>query len=111
MSKFPKDFLWGGATAACQCEGAWNEGGKGLTLGDMKPYRPFLKRTDLHEQRTVSMEMLREAHAEKGTGLYPKRYGIDFYHRYKEDIKLFAELGLKSFRMSISWAAGLPAGY
>lgn len=110
MKDFPKDFLWGGATAACQCEGAWKEGGKGLSLGDMKPYRPHLKRTDLHEQRTVSLDMLKEAHAEKGTGLYPKRYGIDFYHRYKEDIKLFAELGLKSFRMSISWPRIYPTG-
>lgn len=110
MIDFPKNFLWGGATAACQCEGAWQEGGRGLSLGDMKPYRPFLKRTDLEKQRTVSKEMLNEAHEEKGTGIYPKRYGIDFYHKYKEDIALFAELGLKSFRMSIAWSRIFPNG-
>ena len=110
MRRIPNNFLWGGATAACQCEGAWKEGGRGLSLGDMKPYRPQLARTDLEKQRTVSKEMLEEAHKEKGTGIYPKRYGIDFYHRYKEDIALFAELGLKSFRLSIAWPRIFPKG-
>lgn len=62
------------------------------------------------EQRTVSQEMLKEAHEEERYGLYPKRYGIDFYHRYKEDIRFFAELGLKSFRMSIAWPQIFPKG-
>ncbi len=110
MRKIPANFLWGGATAACQCEGAWQEGGRGLSLGDMKPYRPQLKRTELDAQRTVSLAMLQEAHRETGYGLYPKRYGIDFYHRYKEDIRLLAELGLKSFRMSIAWPRIYPKG-
>ena len=52
MKNFPSDFLWGGATAACQCEGAWQEGGRGLSVGDMKPYRPQYKRTDLEKQRS-----------------------------------------------------------
>ena len=55
MRDFPDGFLWGGATAACQCEGAWQEGERGLSLGDMKPYRPFLKRTDLEQQRTADL--------------------------------------------------------
>lgn len=110
MKSFPDDFLWGGATAACQCEGAWLEGGKGLTASDMKPYRPELKRTDLEDHRTVTHAMLEAAHNEQGYGLYAKRHGIDFYHRYKEDIELFAELGLKSFRMSISWPRIFPKG-
>ena len=69
----------------------------------MKPYRPQYKRTDLEKQRTMNSEILKKAHEEKGYGIYPKRYGIDFYHRFREDIALFAELGLKSFRMSIAW--------
>lgn len=110
MKNFPSDFLWGGATAACQCEGAWQEGGRGLSVGDMKPYRPQYKRTDLEKQRTMNSEILKKAHEEKGYGIYPKRYGIDFYHRFREDIALFAELGLKSFRMSIAWTRIFPNG-
>lgn len=110
MKSIPKDFLWGGATAACQCEGAWQEGGRGLSVGDMKPYRPQYKRTELEKQRTMTSEILKAAHEEEGYGMYPKRYGIDFYHRYKEDIALLAELGLKSFRMSIAWTRIFPKG-
>lgn len=68
MKNFPSDFLWGGATAACQCEGAWQEGGRGLSVGDMKPYRPQYKRTDLEKQRTMNSEILKRLTRKKDTG-------------------------------------------
>ena len=83
-SRFPKDFLWGGAVAANQCEGAYNEDGKGLSVQDVMP------------------KGLRGEHTDKPTPDNLKLKGIDFYHRYKEDIKLFAEMGFKVFRTSIA---------
>ena len=103
MKKGFKDgFLWGGATAANQFEGAYNEDGKGLTIADVSPggkQRMKLLRDDSYPL---------EIDLEKYT--YPNHLGIDFYHRYKEDIALFAEMGFKTFRMSISWARIFPNG-
>ncbi len=99
---FKENFLWGGASAANQLEGAYNEGGKGLTIADISPggkqRMPLL----------FSGEMPLEINEDKYT--YPNHVGIDYYHRYKEDIKLFAEMGFKTFRMSISWARIFPNG-
>ncbi|MGM0216690.1 glycoside hydrolase family 1 protein [Enterococcus sp. AZ109] len=92
MSNFPKDFLWGGATAANQLEGAYNEDGKGLTGQDL------------------TRKGWREAPTEEPMEDNLKLIGIDFYHRYKEDIRLFAEMGFKVFRMSIAWARIFPKG-
>lgn len=92
MSKFPNDFLWGGAVAANQCEGAYLEDGKGLTVQDVT-------RKGWHEPPT-----------EEPMADNLKLVGIDFYHRYKEDIRLFAEMGFKSFRLSIAWARIFPQG-
>ena len=91
-SRFPKDFLWGGAVAANQCEGAYNEDGKGLSVQDVMP------------------KGLRGEHTDKPTPDNLKLKGIDFYHRYKEDIKLFAEMGFKVFRTSIAWSRIFPNG-
>jgi len=98
---FPKGFLWGGATAANQCEGAWNEDGKGLSTVDVIPFGP-----DRMKVSRGIMEMLEcdEDHT------YPAHEAIDFYHHYKEDIALFAEMGFKTYRMSISWTRILPNG-
>lgn len=101
--KFPNDFLWGGATAANQVEGAWNEDGKGMTIEDCLPYRE-VGVADFTKQFQFSSRDLEEALTAGPDANYPKRRGIDFYHHYKEDIKLFAEMGYKIFRMSISWA-------
>ena len=79
-SGFPKGFLWGGAVAANQCEGAYNEGGKGLSVQDVMPHG------------------LKGAVTLNPTSDNLKLKGIDFYHRYKEDIRLFAELGFKVFQ-------------
>lgn len=92
IKSFPKDFLWGGAVAANQCEGAYNEDGKGLSIQDVTPKGMIAPMT------------------EKPTEDNLKLVGIDFYHRYKEDIKLFAEMGFKVFRLSIAWTRIFPNG-
>lgn len=88
---FPKNFLWGGATAANQCEGAYDEDGKGLSIQDVLP-KGFKVIT---EEPTADNLKLR---------------GIDHYHRYKEDIALFAEMGFKVYRFSIAWSRIFPTG-
>ena len=92
-----KDFLWGGATAANQFEGGWNVDGKGASTSDM------LTAGTHTIPRKITKETI--------DGLnYPSHEAIDFYHRYKEDIKLFAEMGFKVFRMSIAWTRIFPNG-
>ena len=80
---FPKNFLWGGAVAANQCEGAYQEDGKGLSIQDVLPHGIKGPRSELPTDDNM------------------KLIGIDFYHRYKEDIKLFAEMGFKVLRTII----------
>ena len=94
---FPKGFLWGGAVAANQCEGAYLEDGKGLCVpdmllgGDVNTPRTFLPKTD-------------------PTAFYPSHEAVDFYHHYKEDIAMFAEMGWNVFRFSINWGRIFPNG-
>lgn len=89
---FPDDFLWGGATAANQLEGAYDEGGKGLSIQDVMPSGIFASRTDAPTPENL------------------KLVGIDFYHRYAQDIALFAEMGFSVFRLSIAWSRIFPNG-
>lgn len=89
--RFPENFLWGGATAANQCEGAYNEDGKGLSIQDVLP-KGF---------KVITAEP---------TSDNLKLKGIDYYHRYQEDIKLFAEMGFKVYRFSIAWTRIYPTG-
>lgn len=96
--KMPEGFLWGGATAANQLEGAYNVGGKGLSTSDM------LTGGTYDTPRRISKEIEPGVH-------YPSHEAIDFYHTYKEDIKLFAEMGFNTFRMSIAWSRIFPNGY
>lgn len=105
---FPADFLWGGATAANQFEGAWNIDGKGLTTAEV--VQKATDRQNSMAMNAVTTETIQTAIADKTDKLYPKRRGIDFYHHYREDIKLFAEMGFKAFRMSIAWARIFPNG-
>ena len=98
---FPKEFLWGGATAANQCEGAYDEDERGLASVDVIPYGEDRFKVARGEMKMLECD---DSH------LYPAHYGIDFYHRYKEDIKLFAEMGLKCFRFSIAWTRVIPDG-
>ena len=98
--EFSQDFLWGGAICANQCEGAYNENGKGLSTVDMLP---------LGENRYDRMQSVEEAFKTE-CKYYPSREAIDFYHNYKEDIALFKEMGFKCLRLSISWPRIFPNG-
>ncbi|MER2064492.1 MAG: glycoside hydrolase family 1 protein, partial [Alkalibacterium sp.] len=99
---FKDDFLWGGATAANQFEGGFDEGGRGLNLADVLPGGK--ERLKLLASSGFDFEMDTEKYS------YPNHEGIDFYHRYKEDIALFAEMGFKVFRLSIAWSRIFPKG-
>lgn len=107
---FPDDFLWGVAIAANQAEGAFDEGGKGLSQADVIPHRTPSDYSDLGHLLRVSEAEIADAVAERGTRGYPKRYGVDFYHRWESDLELFAELGIEAFRTSIAWSRIFPNG-
>ncbi len=92
LAKFPDGFLWGGAVASNQLEGAYQEDGKGLSTADVCP-------NGIMSPPDFSMEQFNLYHE-----------GIDFYHTYKEDIALFAEMGFKTFRLSIAWTRIFPNG-
>ena len=107
---FPKNFLWGGAAAANQFEGGFGEGGKGWSVADIASYKPDTDVKDYKANTAVSLEIIKKAMGESDLRYYPKRRGIDFYHRYKEDLALFAEMGFKVFRLSIAWSRIFPTG-
>jgi 6-phospho-beta-glucosidase len=101
--KFPEGFLWGGAIAANQAEGAYNLGGKGLSTADIMPSGKE-KMGILSDYEKIKIAM-------KDTKYYKPSYeAIDFYHKYKEDVALFAEMGFKVFRTSIAWSRIFPNG-
>lgn len=93
----PKDFLWGGAVAAHQLEGGWDCGGKGPNVCDVLT-------AGAHGVPRRITDTVLEGES------YPNHDAIDFYHRYKEDIALFAEMGFKCFRTSIAWTRIFPKG-
>lgn len=113
---FPKEFLWGGATAANQIEGAYNVGGRGLSRMDITTAGSLSQRRQVTfafpDGRTgIGDTVPKGAHGVVlSDQYYPNHVGIDFYHHYKEDISLFAEMGFKIFRMSISWSRIFPHG-
>ncbi|MBQ6811909.1 MAG: family 1 glycosylhydrolase [Agathobacter sp.] len=120
MARFPEGFFWGGATAANQCEGAWNVDGRGpaktdvTTGGTAKEPRGV---TYVMPDGTTGKYSMFGGYLPKGAKhavldgeWYPNHDGIDFYHHYKEDIALFAEMGFKMFRMSVSWSRIFPKG-
>ena len=94
---FPKGFYWGGATAANQLEGGWQEGGKGISCSDICTGGSATK-----SKRITPV-------LEEGT-FYPSHDAIDHYHRFKEDIALFAQMGFKMYRFSIAWTRIFPNG-
>ena len=94
--RFPDGFLWGGATAAHQIEGAFDEDGKGIAVTDLLTLREG-------EKREIDEVFRPESH-------YPSHQAIDFYHRYKEDLRLLAEMGFKCLRISVSWTRIYPTG-
>ena len=95
------DFLWGGATAANQCEGAYNADGRGLSNIDVLPYGPDRLKVARGEMKMLECD---------GQHYYPSHQAIDMYHHYKEDIALMAGMGFKCYRLSISWTRILPNG-
>ena len=105
-SAFPDGFLWGGATAANQIEGAFNEGGRGLATSDFAPFISREANRGYEGQplphNAVKSEILEQMKANPEDYNLPKRRGIDFYHRYKEQLAEIAAMGFKVFRMSIS---------
>ena len=116
---FPKGFFWGGATAANQYEGGYKEDGRGVTTLDAitggshtVPRRFTFKLTD----GTISSFTRGQSLPEGAVGYidpnvyYPSHVATDFYHHYKEDIALFAEMGFKCFRLSLSWSRIFPKG-
>lgn len=98
LKPFPQDFLWGAASAANQCEGAWNVEGKGVSISDVMT-------SGTHKSpRRITPTI------DESKYFYPSHEAVDFYHRYKEDIALCAEMGFKIFRMSINWTRIFPQG-
>lgn len=97
MSIFKENFLWGGAVAAHQLEGGWQDGGKGVSVADVMTVGAH------GVPRRITNGVLEGEN-------YPNHDAIDFYGRYKEDVRLFAELGLKCFRTSIAWTRIFPKG-
>lgn len=120
MTKFPKNFLWGGATAANQVEGGYDEGGKGLSVTDITTAgsltAPRCLTYELNGNKDKVMGMFASALPQGAKGkifsdeYYPNHVAADFYHHYKEDIKMFAEMGFKVYRMSIAWSRIYPRG-
>ena len=96
--KMPDKFLWGGATAANQYEGGWNEDGRGPSIADI------LTGGSVDKERRLTVP------APLDTEFYPNHEATDFYHHYKEDIELFAEMGFKVYRFSVSWSRIFPKG-
>lgn len=139
MAKFPKNFLWGGATAANQVEGAALEGGKGLSTADVQTcggmsrftvellgvppqYAEYFKKMRyvtyrMGEKEGAAIALKSVTYPKDGAvpaqvenEYYPTMKASDFYHHYKEDIALFAEMGFKCYRMSIAWSRIYPTG-
>jgi len=105
---FPKNFMLGAAAAAHQYEGAYDSDNKGLSTADYKFYDPNLDRKKISLD---AIEFYTDSYAEIKTNpnkIYPYRFGIDFYNRYKSDLKLFKETGVNCFRTSITWSRIFP---
>lgn len=109
--QMPKDFLWGGAIAANQAEGAFQVDGKGISLADVHKYYPDKTNAEISQEQIKGMSVADiQANLADTDSYYPKRHGIDFYHTYPEDLALLKELGFKTFRTSIDWTRIFPTG-
>lgn len=107
---FRDDFLWGGAVAANQVEGAWNIDDKGMSVADVARYKKDVDVKDYKKNVAITTAEIEAAMADPTDTNYPKRRGIDGYHHYQEDIALFGELGFKVLRFSIAWSRLFPTG-
>lgn len=124
MNKFPRDFQWGGAICAAQAEGAYNVDGRGLsiqdvlTAGSKHHFRKVIWENEKKERGYVEMGLNKKkmffpknSHPIISSAeYYPNHIGNDFYHHYKNDIKLLAKMNFNSFRLSISWSRIFPNG-
>lgn len=108
---FPDGFLWGGALAANQCEGAWDADGRGPSVADVATYKPALANTEYAAHHAVTLASIAQAMATVDVTYFPKRRGIDLYHRWEGDLDLFAELGFTVLRVSIAWSRLYPTGF
>lgn len=109
--EMPKDFLWGGAIAANQAEGAHDIGGKGKSIADVHKYEPTKTNAEIQADQKIGMTIKQiEENIKDIESYYPKRHGIDFYHTYPKDLELLAEMGFKTFRTSIDWSRIFPNG-
>lgn len=109
-NKLPENFLWGGATAANQFEGAWNVDGKGPSVADCNPRKIGVDVQNYDAHQAITTQEILEALETDDMVKYPKRHGSQFYTHYKEDIALLAEMGFKVFRLSIAWSRIFPNG-
>ncbi|MCV3323875.1 glycoside hydrolase family 1 protein [Pediococcus ethanolidurans] len=108
---FPENFLWGGAQASSQADGAYQEDNKGLNSSDVQPYLKGLSNDEIQKLETQGMRLEQvQTNAADKKGYYPKRFGIDFYHTYPEDLKLLAGMGFKTLRTSLDWSRIFPNG-
>ncbi|MBF4457852.1 MULTISPECIES: family 1 glycosylhydrolase [unclassified Pseudoclavibacter] len=103
-------FLWGGAIAANQAEGGWGEDGRGWVVTDVLRRHPNANNDDFAALHAVTLESIAEAKRDPDPTYFPKRRAIDFVHRYKEDLALFAEMGFSVLRVSILWSRLYPTG-
>ena len=102
MNGFPDNFLWGGATAANQCEGGYDQGGKGPGVVDTIPWGP---------DRMPVMKGEKDWRTLPENSYFPGHEAIDMYHHWREDLELFHELGFKCYRFSIAWCRIFPTGF
>ena len=101
MKGFPEGFLWGGATAANQCEGGYDKGGRGLANVDVIPHGEDRFKVIVGHRKMLDFE---------DGYYYPAKEGIKMYEHFKDDIALFAEMGFKTYRLSIAWSRIFPKG-
>ncbi len=109
--KMPNNFLWGGAIAANQAEGAFDVDDKGISLADVHKF--YADKSNSEIQNLQHQGMTRQQvldNIQDDEGYYPKRHGIDFYHTYPEDLELLSQMGFKTFRTSIDWTRIFPTG-
>ncbi|MCO6543137.1 MAG: glycoside hydrolase family 1 protein [Lactobacillus sp.] len=105
---FKDNFLWGGATAANQCEGAWNKDGKGISTADIQPYTKGINRKSLNFNHVTKQAL--DNFMNNNELFYPKRNGVHFYDRYEEYFDKLEDMGFSCFRMSIAWTRIFPNG-
>lgn len=107
---FKKDFLWGGSISANQTEGESSINGKGLSTEDVRFYNKDIDRKNVQIDLKMTPENLEKILENEDKLYFPKRKGIDFYNRYKEDLEMFADLKLGVFRTSVAWTRIFPNG-